>query len=169
MNVFPLRRLVPMVAALGLLAFSGCASFERDWKNAGRRPELRNFAKTDVFTGRWDGRWTSARHRTRTGPAGGRLRCLLTKLDERRYEARFKANWMLFASSYTTIFQVEPRRGELGLKGEHTMSAMFGGTYRYEGRVTPRLFSASYDSSYDHGTFEMGRPRINCFQPASGR
>lgn len=169
MNAFPLRGLVSMVAALGLLAFSGCASFERDWKKAELRPALRNFAKTDVFTGRWDGHWTSAKHKTRTGPAGGRLRCLLTKLDERRYEARFKANWMVFTSSYTTIFQVEPRRGELGLKGEHTMSAMFGGTYRYEGRVTPRLFSASYDSSYDRGTFEMGRPDENPRPPASGR
>ncbi len=163
------RRLFPVVAALSVLAFSGCASFERDWKNAERRPELRNLAQTDVFTGRWDGRWTSAKHQTRTGPAGGRLRCLLTKLDERRYEARFKANWMIFASSYTTIFQVEPRRGELGLKGEHQMAAMFGGNYRYAGRVTPRLFSASYDSSYDQGTFAMVRPGENSRQPASGR
>ena len=169
MTVFHLRRLVPLAAAVGLLVFSGCASFERDWKKAERRPELRSFAQTDAFTGRWDGRWTSAKHQTRHGPAGGRLRCLLTKLDERRYEARFKANWMLFTSSYTTLFQVEPRRGELGLKGEHTMAVMFGGTYRYEGRVTPRLFSARYESSYDHGIFEMRRPGENSRPPAGRR
>jgi hypothetical protein len=135
------------------LTLSGCASFERDWRAAATSAPGR-----DPFAGRWEGRWTSAKHRTASGFAGGRLRCLLTPLDERRYEGRFKADWLIFASGYTTRFDVERRGGTLRLAGEHRMSPIFGGTYRYQGRVTPTRFTATYDSSYDHGTLEMTRP-----------
>ena len=155
-----LLRRSQIAAIFATLALSGCASFERDWKTAARQPAPHNFSKVDKFTGRWEGRWTSAKHRLSSGePTGGRLRCLLTKLDDHRYEAKFKANWMVFASSYTMALQVERRARELRLKGEHEVSAMFGGTYRYAGRITPQRFSASYDSSYDHGAFEMTRPK----------
>lgn len=149
-------RLAVVFAALVL---AGCASFERDWKAAERRPELRRFTGSDAFTGRWDGRWTSAKHRTGDGYAGGRLRCILTKLDDRRYEARFKANWMIFASSYRTVFNVQPRGRALHLDGEQKLSMFGGGLYKYEGYVTPERFTACYDSNYDSGTFEMRRPQ----------
>lgn len=152
-------RFAPLALALSALVLSGCASFERDWKAAERRPEMRSFAGSDAFTGRWDGRWTSAKHRTKSGYAGGRLRCLLTKVDDRRYEARFKANWMVFTSSYTTMFQVERRGGVLHLAGEHKLSPIFGGVYKYTGHVTTERFTATYDSSYDSGKFEMQRPQ----------
>lgn len=145
-----------LTLALAALVLAGCASFERDWKGAEQRSAV---AKSDAFTGRWDGRWTSAKHRTRNGFAGGRLRCLLSKVDDRRYEARFKANWMIFTSSYRTLFTVERRGRELQLAGEHKLSAMFGGVYKYAGRVTPERFTATYDSSYDSGKFEMQRPQ----------
>ncbi len=141
---------------LSMLVLAGCASFERDWKAAEQRSD---FAQSDAFTGRWDGRWTSAKHRTRAGYAGGRLRCLLTKVDDRRYEARFKADWMIFASTYRTMLTVERRGRELQLAGEHKLSAMFGGVYKYAGRVTPERFTATYDSRYDSGKFEMQRPQ----------
>jgi hypothetical protein len=142
--------------ALSMFVLVGCASFERDWKAAGARDQT---SSSEPFSGRWDGRWTSAKHRTKTGYAGGRLRCLLTKVDDRRYEARFKANWMIFASSYRTMLEVERRGRALHLSGEHELSPMFGGVYKYTGRVTPERFSATYDSSYDAGTFEMQRPQ----------
>jgi hypothetical protein len=145
-----------LTLALSMLLLAGCASFERDWKAAEHRSA---FAKSDAFTGRWDGRWTSAKHRTRDGYAGGRLRCLLTKVDDRRYEARFKANWMIFATSYRTVLGVERHGRELQLAGEHPLSSMFGGVYKYAGRVTPERFTATYDSSYDSGKFEMQRPQ----------
>ncbi len=152
-------RLLPIVLLSLCLIVSGCASFEGDWKKAGRRPEMRSFAKSDAFTGQWDGRWTSAKHRTAKGFAGGRLRCLLTKVDDRRYEARFKANWLIFTSTYQTLFAVERRGQELRLAGEHELMPMFGGVYRYAGKVTPEQFRATYDSAYDSGTFEMRRPQ----------
>jgi len=141
----------------GALLLVGCSSFERDWRASGRRPELRSFARGDAFAGRWEGRWTSASHRLGSGYAGGRLRCLLARIDERRYEARFKANWMIFTSSYRTIFDVERRGPVLQLDGQHRLSAMFGGVYHYRGRVTPQHFKATYDSSYDRGTFDLRR------------
>lgn len=152
-------RFAPLAVVLSTLLFAGCASFERDWRAAERRPEIRSVSGSDAFTGRWDGRWTSAKHRAGSGFAGGRLRCLLTKVDERRYEARFKADWMIFTSSYRTMLEVEQRGAVLHLAGEHKLSEMFGGVYRYSGRVTADRFTATYDSSYDRGTFEMQRPQ----------
>ncbi len=152
-------RISHLAIALSALVLSGCASFERDWKAAERRPETRSVEKSDAFTGRWDGRWTSAKHRTSDGYSGGRLRCILTKIDDHHYEARFKANWMIFASGYTTVFDVERHGRELHLEGQHALMPLFGGVYRYKGRVTPERFMATYDSAYDHGTFEMRRPQ----------
>ena len=162
MNLLRTSSSLAIFAALGMIAFTGCASFEREWKTGQRQPHVRCFLLNeprDPFTGRWEGRWTSAKHHKSSGEAmGGRLRCVLTKLDDRRYEARFKANWLVFASGYTTVFEVERRAGGLQLQGEHRMTALFGGVYRYAGRVTPERFAATYDSSYDHGALEMTRP-----------
>jgi hypothetical protein len=154
------RRFAQLTTVLAALALAGCASFEREWKAAERQPGKRSFAQSDDFTGPWDGHWTSAKHRTKSGGfAGGRLRCLLTRIDDRHYTARFKANWMIFTSSYRTVFEVERSGRALQLAGEHKLSAMFGGVYKYTGRVTPEHFTASYDSTYDHGKFEMRRPQ----------
>jgi hypothetical protein len=127
------------------MSTAACSSFERDWR--------RQAAAGDAFTGKWDGRWTSSAHRG----AGGRLRCILTKVEPGRYQARFKANWMAFTSTYSVTLQGEQRGGKLIFRGSHNLGALFGGVYRYEGEATPQLFTARYDSSYDRGTFEMSR------------
>ncbi len=152
MKYTSIRSLVRRAAALGiLLVLSGCASFERTW--TAHRVEGH-----DAFTGRWEGKWTSAKHHTASGAAsGGRLRCILTKQDARHYEAQFRANWLSFASSYTVPLQAERHGGELRIRGEHNLGALLG-VYKYDGRVTPAHFHASYDSSYDRGAFEMVRP-----------
>ena len=152
-----MSRAVFALTLCALLALSGCASFEREWK-ADRQREIAD-SKPAPFAGRWDGRWTSARHTAPSGgPAGGRLRCILTQTDDRHYRAKFKANWMIFASGYSVVFQTERRGGALLIRGDHDIGALFGGIYRYGGRITPSRFSATYDSSYDRGTFEMARP-----------
>ena len=143
-----------MLAIGALLALSGCASFERGWK-----AERESRPARDPFVGRWDGKWTSARHSAPFGgPAGGRLRCILSKTDDRHYHAKFKANWMFFASGYTVVFETERHGPALQIRGEHDIGPIFGGIYRYTGRITPAAFSATYDSSYDRGVFEMARP-----------
>jgi hypothetical protein len=130
------------------LLFAGCSSFEREWKRAATAP------RGDVFAGRWEGQWKSEKHRG----AGGRLRCILTKADERQYRAQFHAHWLMFASGYTALLDGERRGSELRLSGTHRLTGIGGGLYRYQGRVTPRAFTATYRSSYDDGRFQMSRP-----------
>jgi hypothetical protein len=127
---------------------AGCTTgFDREWKSAAATRQ------SDPFAGRWEGSWLSQKHRK----AGGRLQCVLTPADAVHYRAAFKAHWLIFTSSYATVFQAEHRDGELRFRGSENLGAIFGGTYTFEGRATPRHFSAKYDSSYDHGVFEMAR------------
>ena len=147
-----MKSLRALVLLAALLALGACSSFERKWADA--RP------RGDAFAGRWDGKWTSAKHHAPFGgPAGGRLRCLLTKLDARHYRGEFRADWLYFSSGYTTVFDAERRGAELRLRGEHDLGPIFGGIYKYEGRVTAARFRACYDSSYDRGTFEMAKAK----------
>lgn len=137
-----------LVAGLAIFLPACTSGFERRWKAP--TPAL---GTRDPFSGRWEGTWRSEKHRG----AGGRLRCVFTRLDARRYDAHFKANWMLFASSYRTIFETDQRGGKLLLGGRHDLGALFGGVYTYRGEATPTRFEAGYDSSYDRGTFSMTR------------
>ena len=130
----------------------GCASFDREWKAAAGKPT------GDPFGGRWDGQWTSEKHRLPSGPAGGRLRCILTRLDDAHYHAKFHANWLCFATGYEVTFETRRRGQPLAFRGNQDLGAIFGGVYRYGGVVTPAHFSASFASNYDHGRFEMRRP-----------
>lgn len=114
--------------------------------------------KGDAFAGAWDGVWTSEKHRMPSGKeAGGRLRCLFTREDERHYRAKFCADWLIFSTSYAATFDTQRKGTALAFRGEHDLGAIFGGVYRYDGRVTPRHFSAAFASKYDYGRFEMDR------------
>src|SRR6202012_2942199 len=90
---------------------------------------------------------------------GGRLRCVLTRVDAHHYDAAFLANWKIFSSGYTARFETVRRGGELDFEGTHTLPAIFGGVYHFAGRVTPDRFTTNYDSSYDRGTFILSRAR----------
>lgn len=136
--------------------FSGCSSFQRKWDAVGKPGRYRDAS-------RWEGRWTSARHRNAANvPEGGRLRCVMEHRADSRILAHFHANWQLFAADYEVPF--EPKRqgprqpGEaLEFRGTHELTKLFGGTHRYEARMKGNQFSARYDSSYDSGKFEMTR------------
>ena len=136
------------LSLLAVLLLSGCASYERTWKAAATTTRYR-----DQFSGAWEGTWKSEKHRN----AGGRLRCVLNRIDERHYHAHFKANWMAFSSTYKVVLDAEPRGRQLRFSGAHQLPKVFGGVYRYEGTATPRRFNATYHSSYDHGRFQMTR------------
>ena len=149
-------RLLPVLLCATLAA---CSSFDAEWR-----------AAKDGAT-RWDGRWTSGKHRTRSGePSGGRLRCVLTEAASDCFPAKrparpaqalrasFHANWMVFSSDYTmTLTPLSGSRTEF--RGTHALPAIFGGTYRYTARIAGDRFTARYDSSYDHGTFDLTRVR----------
>ncbi|MBA4147552.1 MAG: hypothetical protein H0X66_05510 [Verrucomicrobia bacterium] len=136
-----------MTIALLLPFVTGCSSFHRDWRKA---------AKTEPveIEGRWEGTWTS--------DASGhtdKVRCLLTPISENTYEARFHAKYRKILSfGYTATFTGQHTNDVFYFSGDADLGRLAGGIYTYEGRVSPRNFFSTYNSKYDHGTFEMGRP-----------
>jgi hypothetical protein len=158
-----------LIAAALLLP--GCVTFHREWRLwEAPTPEGSKtlFVKTEppptpqsAFDGRWEGRWTSSRHRApfSNEMESGNLRCIFTRIDPYRYRANFRAEWLLGASDFLSELYGRQRGNTLHLKGQIPVSPIFGGTYRYEGEVTPSHFTLRYDSSYDTGTFEMRKVR----------
>ena len=147
-----------LVLCLGLC--SGCSSFQGKWDAVGKPGRYREAS-------RWEGRWTSARHRSAANvPEGGRLRCVMERGADSRILAHFHANWQLFAADYDLAFEPKlpgPKQpgGVLEFRGTHELTKLFGGTYRYDARMKGDHFSARYDSSYDTGNFEMTRQLTN--------
>jgi hypothetical protein len=140
-------KLVLLVLTAVLLC--GCSTFNRDWKKAARQP-----VPAGSIEGRWDGKWLSG-----VNGHTGRLRCLLTRGDDRRYQARFRATyWKVFRYSYAVSLRFEPREGEWHFTGDEDLGKLAGGIYHYEGRATATDFFSTYQSKYDHGTFQLQRP-----------
>ena len=145
-------------------ALAACSSFDAEWRAAADRT-------TAHGPTRWDGRWTSEKHRTLRGePSGGRLRCVLTEAATNCFPAKsparpaqalrasFHANWKVFSSDYTmTLTPLSGSRTDF--RGTHELPAIFGGTYRYTAHIAGDRFTARYDSSYDRGTFDLTRVR----------
>lgn len=151
-----MKSIAQFVCAASALLLGACSTFDREWRQAGATPQPR-----DAFAGRWEGSWTSQKHRN----SGGRLQCILTP-DRAfnspvpgllRYDARFKAQWLMFKSTYRMTLDAQRRGPELHFRGAHKLPAIFGGAYHYVGKATPEFFSATYSSSYDTGIFEMKR------------
>ena len=132
------------------MAATGCSTFNRDWQRASATS-----APARDIDGRWEGSWLSDRNGHH-----GRLRCLVSRLDDQSYRARFKASyWKLFHFSYAVDLQVtrEPP-GSLNFQGGANLGWWGGGIYQYDGQATPTNFFSTYKSEYDHGTFRMARP-----------
>jgi hypothetical protein len=144
-----------------------CSSFDAKWRAA--KDDTTAHGPT-----RWDGRWTSEKHRTGAGePEGGRLRCVLSEAatncfpprpgisPSKELSADFHANWSAFSANYTLLL-TPVHRGpgpQTDFRGTHELPAIFGGTYRYTAHISGDHFTARYDSSYDHGTFALTRVR----------
>lgn len=144
-------------------ALAACSSFDAEWRAAAHGPT------------RWDGRWTSEKHAAPSGgPAGGRLRCVLTTVKiatncfpteprikpstQTHLRASFHANWLLFSSNYTMTLTPLPG-SRTDFRGTHDLPAIFGGTYRYTAHISGDHFTARYDSTHDRGTFDLTRVR----------
>jgi hypothetical protein len=138
-----------LLFALPALVLCGCSTFNRDWKKAAQQP-----APAGSIEGCWEGKWLSD-----VNGHTGRLRCMLSREKNNRYQARFRATyWKLFRFSYAVSLQFEPREGDWHFTGDEDLGTLAGGIYHYDGQATPTNFFSTYWSKYDHGTFQMKRP-----------
>lgn len=141
--------LCQVCVALVLLIATGCSTFHRDWRKAAAEP-----APASDISGRWEGRWLSD-----VNGHAGRLRCLIVRLENGRYEARFHANYRkIFSFGYTVPLRAQETAGTLQFKGEADLGRLAGGRYSYEGQASPTNFFSVYRAARDHGTFRMTRP-----------
>ncbi len=129
---------------------TGCSSFHRRWEKAVATPPPAN-----DFSGAWEGSWLSE-----VNGHHGRLRCLVTPLDDGHYRARYKATYRrIFRFRYTVDMQVEQTPGgAFKFVGEADLGWWGGGVYHYEGQATSTNFFSTYSAKYDHGNFQMKRP-----------
>ncbi len=154
MNTNPRFPTVISTAFLFILAAllgSGCSTFNYEWRVAARTP-----APTNDITGRWEGRWIS--HANGHNDA---MRCLVTKVDDRHYDAKFHAaykKWITVYFSYTVRMETRPATNGVAFHGAENLGALAGGIYTYDGFATPMNWSSTYKSKYDRGVFEMKRP-----------
>lgn len=136
-------------AAMAALVLCGCSTFERDWKRRAAQP-----APRDSIEGAWSGRWVSD-----ASGHSDRLRCLVSRLDETHYAARFRASYAsVFRFTYTVRLEAQPHYGGWEFSGQEDLGALAGGVYYYEGHATPTNFFSTYRSQRDRGIFEMRRP-----------
>jgi hypothetical protein len=137
-----------LLAATSLFA-AGCSTFNRDWKKAAATP-----AGNTLLEGRWEGSW-----RSDVNGHTDRLRCLITKLDQGLYQARFHAKYRkIFSFGYTVPLRAENTNGQVHFSGEADLGSLAGGLYKYKGHAEATNFFSTYTCKYDHGTFQMGRP-----------
>jgi hypothetical protein len=137
-----------LLLALIILTSAGCSSFHRDWRKAKQTPAI-------GIAGRWQGTWQSDSPKHH-----GRLRCLLTRIDEQKYEARFHAKYRnIFSFGYTALFTGRNENGVFVCAGEADLGKLAGGIYRYDAQISPTNFFSTYKSKYDNGIFQLQRPQ----------
>ncbi len=142
-------------AIVGLMALTGCTSFNREWREAATRTLPAN-----DLAGRWEGRWNSE-----ANGHNDKLRAIITVVDTNHYDVKFYAayqNWQtLFLTvhfGYTVRMETKPSTNGVTFHGSEDLGFLAGGLYTYEGRADATNFFSPYKSKYDWGTFEMNRP-----------
>lgn len=147
-----MKKRIAIVALAGVaVLLTGCSTtFNREYKAALAQP----IPTTDI-AGPWEGDWLSDKN-----GHTGRLRAVLRQTSGDEYEAFFHATfWKIFRASYRVPLKVYERNGLTVLSGEQDLGRLSGGVYEYQGQATPANFFSTYTSKYDHGTFEMKRPK----------
>lgn len=133
-----------------LVIFTGCASFERDWRHASLQPT----PPADQVSGAWRGTWLSD-----VNGHTGELRCLVTEKRPDEYEFCFKATyWKVFRYSYIVTMPVEFTPDKMSFKGQENLGYLAGGVYHYEGTIVETNLNATYRCKFDHGIFKLNRP-----------
>jgi hypothetical protein len=157
------RRLVALLllACLLLPAAGGCA-FDRDW----RRLKRAQFAAAnseappatqpaDALAGRWEGKWVSEKNGHK-----GKLRAIIRPVDDTTYRVEYDATFLgvLRFDHGMNLAAARQPDGTVSFEGQEDLGSLAGGVYRYKGSADGRAFTSTYESKYDHGTFEMTRP-----------
>ena len=151
-----IRPFLHTACALIAMALAACSNFESKFSR-----ESRAARRDDPYSGTYEGKWISKSH-----PGGnGKLWCILSKQEKSEYLAEFKATWHgVFSSTHSVVLHTRPavkkgaRPPVLGFDGTAAISMIIGsGTYQCEGRIDGRRLEASYDATYDRGTFELLR------------
>ena len=137
-----------MLVFLAVLSLwlGGCYSpkFEKAWKQA--QVEGQNQSSQ-----RWSGRWQSDRH-----GAGGCLRAVSSTPKDGRMAVFFEAGWHGFTTAYPVELQASQKGRVVFITGQHDLkSCVGGGTYTYSGKIQGSVFTTSYASKYDTGTFSL--------------
>ena len=142
------KKFVAFLRILVLALATGCSSFNCDWRKTPVQPA------PNSVEGRWEGRWLSD-----ANGHSGKLRCLMTRINETQCRARFRATYAgILHFSYTVPLTMQPHFGGWEFDGEANLGKLAGGVYYYEGRMSPTNFWSTYKSKYDHGTFQLHRP-----------
>lgn len=137
------------LAACLLMTAGGCGNYNALWRQATTRP----VEQGDPLVGAWEGAWTSD-----VREDGGRLRCLIARRTDGRYDARFRATyWGLLTASYTIALTTEKLADIWRFNGQEDLGFMAGGIYGYEGYTDGVKFVCAYSSTYDEGMFRMKR------------
>jgi hypothetical protein len=133
-------------------SLSSCSiGFNKQWHEAASL-----LPKPKDASGAWVGTW-----RSEVSGHHGELKAVVTATPSKsaphdltfRYRATYAK---ILSGSFTTIHHVD---GPGKLTGSEDLGSFAGGVYRYEGKVTPTEFKATYTSAKDHGVFEMKRPQ----------
>jgi len=142
----------PSICGLTLaLVAAGCSNFESAWRQAGQ-----TVYPTNTIAGQWEGSW-----RSEVTGHHDQLRCWIAQQTNDIFSARFHAQYrklFRFSFSYTVPLTVQLKEREFQFEGEAGLGWYAGGTYRYRGLATPTNFFSTYQSKYDHGTFQRTRP-----------
>ena len=134
------------------VCFTGCSSFEQDWRDARLIPRFQ-----DDLAGRWEGTW-----RSEVTGHNDQLRAVVATGSNGVYyahfHARYKKSICRFSFGYSIPLQARRTNDTFQFEGEADLGWLAGGIYRCEGSAAGTNFLSSYHSKYDHGTFQMTRP-----------
>ena len=146
---------MPLSDLLHLLSplVTSCRGFHEAW-NSPPSP-----TPGDPLTGRWQGDW----HSDASG-FHGPLRAVMTRADDCRWRAAFHATFgKVLKACYSTELVIDrgPERSaapaSCTFKGSSDLGVFGGGEYQYVGDVSGDLFTSSFRSRTDRGTFRMRR------------
>ena len=147
--MFKLRKNLGATLLLVSFLAAGCSSFSRDWKTTAFGPTA------GLIDGPWEGTWKSD-----DSGHHDRLRCLIRAEGAGAYQARFRANYRkIIRFSYTVNLVGTETNGLFLFRGEADLGRLAGGIYHYEGETSATNFFSTYRCRYDHGTFQLSRPK----------